>query len=71
MHVKKVREKALSQETYDELKSNPYLEVWDVDYYSTSDEEDNDDDDSSDEESGDSEVDSSEEEKEGEESNTV
>ena len=24
------------------LQTNPYLEIWDVDYYSTSDEEDND-----------------------------
>ena len=46
------------------MKQNPYLEVWDLDYYSTSDEEDNDsgkesesDDDT---DSNDSEVDSTE-----------
>ena len=42
MRLKQMREKALSQQTQQELKNNPYLEVWDVDYYSTSDEEDND-----------------------------
>ena len=42
MRLKQMREKALSQQTQQELKTNPYLEVWDVDYYSTSDEEDND-----------------------------
>ena len=47
------------------MQKNPYLEIWDVDYYSTSDEEDNDSGKESDSEtdsrsSQDSEVDSAE-----------
>lgn len=65
MRLKQIREKALSQNTYTELQNNPYLEIWDVDYYSTSDEEDNDSGKESDSESDsrssqDSEVDSDE-----------
>ena len=44
------------------MRENPYLEIWDVDYYSTSDEEDDDDEskESEDEKSSnDSEVDGS------------
>ena len=64
MRLKQIREKALSQKTYTELQSNPYLEIWDIDYYSTSDEEDNDsgkesESDSDSRSSQDSEVDSS------------
>lgn len=42
MRLKQIRERALSEETFSEMQRNPYLEIWDVDYYSTSDEEDND-----------------------------
>ena len=42
MRVKQLREKAISPESFTQLKTNPYLEIWDLDYYSTSDEEDND-----------------------------
>ena len=42
MRVKQIRDKALSEETHQSLLTNPYLEIWDLDYYSTSDEEDND-----------------------------
>ena len=64
MRVKELRQKAMSDETHQKLKQNPYLEIWDVDYYSTSDDEDNDSD--KDKSSGeeDSEVDSEEEKKE-------
>jgi len=40
--VKQLRKKAQSPETFTALRQNPYLEIWDIDYYSTSDEEDND-----------------------------
>jgi|Transcript_41062 hypothetical protein len=70
MRVRELRSKALSQETLDSLQSNPYLEIWDVEYYSTSDEEDNDSEGGSNSEE-DSEIDSAEkngvEEKKGEE----
>ena len=46
MRLKQIRESAISETTFQQLKRNPYLEIWDVDYYSTSDEEDNDDDES-------------------------
>ena len=47
------------------MTDNPYLEIWDIDYYSSSDEEDNDSDRESEEsgESDDSEEDSGEETK--------
>ena len=70
MRVKELRQKAVSAETKQKLTENPYLEIWDIDYYSTSDEEDNDSEknSSSDE---DSEVDSEEKkEQEQEESKT-
>ena len=47
-------------DSYRNLQRNPYLEIWDLDYYSTSDEEDDDDeygDEKSEEDSADSEVD--------------
>mmetsp|Transcript_24414 Transcript_24414/g.30350 ORF Transcript_24414/g.30350 Transcript_24414/m.30350 type:complete len:147 (-) Transcript_24414:962-1402(-) len=59
MRVRELRSKALSQETLDSLQSNPYLEIWDVEYYSTSDEEDNDSEGSTSSEE-DSEIDSAE-----------
>ena len=37
-----MREKAVSEETRKKLQKNPYLEIWEIDYYSSSDEEDND-----------------------------
>lgn len=37
-----MREKAASEETRQKLQQNPYLEIWEIDYYSSSDEEDND-----------------------------
>ena len=40
--VKEMREKAVSEETRQKLQQNPYLEIWEIDYYSSSDEEDND-----------------------------
>ena len=63
MRLKQIREKALSQETHQSMTTNPYLEVWDLDYYSTSDEEDNDsgkESESEETDSQDSEVDSAE-----------
>jgi len=42
MRLKNIRQKAFAPETMQRLQTNPYLEIWDVDYYSTSDEEDND-----------------------------
>ena len=32
----------MSEQTQKWLRDDPYYEIWDVDYYSTSDEEDND-----------------------------
>ena len=63
MRLKQIREKALSLETHQSMSTNPYLEVWDLDYYSTSDEEDNDsgkESESEETDSQDSEVDSAE-----------
>ena len=37
-----MREKAVSEESRQKLQQNPYLEIWEIDYYSSSDEEDND-----------------------------
>ena len=62
IHVKKLREKAMTQKSLELLRENPYYEVWDLDYYSTSDEEDEGDDDD-DGDTDDSEVDSEEEKK--------
>ena len=42
VRLKQIREQALSEQTQRHLQDDPYLEIWDVDYYSTSDEEDND-----------------------------
>lgn len=42
MRLKEMRKRATSSGTFIDLQENPYLEIWDVDYYSTSDEEDND-----------------------------
>ena len=46
---------AESPETLQKLTDNPYFDIWDVDYFSTSDEEDEDDDDGSSSESSDDE----------------
>ena len=42
IRVKEIRQRAVSENTINNLRENPYLEIWDIDYYSTSDEEDND-----------------------------
>ncbi len=42
MRVKNIRAVAHSEQTLDRMRKNPYLEIWDIDYYSTSDSEDND-----------------------------
>ena len=42
MRVKNIRAVAHSEQTLERMRKNPYLEIWDIDYYSTSDSEDND-----------------------------
>lgn len=44
IRLKETRRKAVSEETLSKLEENPYQEIWDIDYYSSTDEEDNDED---------------------------
>lgn len=68
IRVKELRQIALSEQTRQKLIQDPYLEIWEIDYYSSSDEEDNDSERESEESSEeDSEVDSEEQKTEGNE----
>ena len=67
-HIKELRQSAESDETRQKLLQDPYLEIWEIDFLSSSDEEDdNSEQDVQSSSDDESEVDSSEDEKEKEE----
>ena len=61
-----MREVARGPQSLQNLQSNPYVEIWDLNYFSSSDEEDNDSGKESEDDDSDSEVDSDEKKSEDE-----